>query len=132
MFRISLDLLIIIGSNRYSLPITLFTKSYSNACLQLLSQLFAWLLDSMLYQYAPVQALLWTGGAIWLHALAINPYLTRYLHLSFIYTIEESSRNTLILKIVIMTRRLYSQVYQWLNGYLMVYTKARFCYLLSP
>ena len=37
-------------------------------------------------QYAPVQALLWTGGAIWLHALAINLYLTRYLHLSFIYT----------------------------------------------
>ena len=37
-------------------------------------------------QYAPVQALLWTGGAIWLHALAINLYLTRYLHISFIYT----------------------------------------------
>ena len=37
-------------------------------------------------QYAPVQALLWTGGAIWLHALAINLYLTRYLNLSFIYT----------------------------------------------
>ena len=36
-------------------------------------------------QYAPVQALLWTGGAIWLHALAIYLYLTRYLHHSFIY-----------------------------------------------
>ena len=49
-------------------------------------QLFACLLTSMLYQYTPVQALLWTGGAIWLHALAIKLYLTRYLHLSFIYT----------------------------------------------
>ena len=47
MFRISLDSLIIIGSNRYSLPITLFTKSYSNACLRLLSQLFACLIASM-------------------------------------------------------------------------------------
>ena len=49
-------------------------------------QLFACLLTSMLYQYTPVQALLWTGGAIWLHALAIKLYLTRYLYLSFIYT----------------------------------------------
>ena len=49
-------------------------------------QLFACLLTSMLYQYTPVQALLWTGGAIWLHALAIKLHLTRYLHLSFIYT----------------------------------------------
>ena len=86
MFRISLVLLIMIGSNRYSLPITLSTESYSNACLQQLYQLFAWLLASMLYQYAPVQALPWTSGAIWLHALAIKLYLTRYLHLSFIYT----------------------------------------------
>ena len=45
MFRISPDLLI--GSNRYSLPITLSTNSYSNACLQLLSKSFAWLLDSI-------------------------------------------------------------------------------------
>ena len=37
-------------------------------------------------QYTPVQASLWTSGAIWLHALAINLYLTRYLYLSFIYT----------------------------------------------
>ena len=37
-------------------------------------------------QYAPVQALPWAVGAIWLHALAINLYLTRYLDLSFIYT----------------------------------------------
>ena len=103
MFRISLVLLIIIGSNRYSLPITLSTNSYSNACLQLLYQLFAWLLASMLYQYTPVQASLWTGSAIWLHALAIKLYLTRYLHLSFIYTIGDSPRNTLILKRVIMT-----------------------------
>ena len=49
-------------------------------------QLFACLLTSMLYQYTPVQALLWTGGAIWLHALAIKLHLTRYLYLSFIYT----------------------------------------------
>ena len=49
-------------------------------------QLFACLLTSMLYQYTPVQALLWTGGAIWLHALAIKLHLTRYLHLNFIYT----------------------------------------------
>ena len=49
-------------------------------------QLFACLLTSMLYQYTPVQALLWTGGAIWLHALDIKLYLTRYLYLSFIYT----------------------------------------------
>ena len=90
MFRISLVLLIIIGSNKYSLPITLSTESYSNACLQQLYQLFAWLLASMLYQYTPVQALLWTGGAIWLHALAIKLYLTRYLHISFIYAMENS------------------------------------------
>ena len=106
MFRISLVLLIIIGSHRYSLPITLSTNSYSNACLQLLYQLFAWLLASMLYQYTPVQALPWTGGAIWLHALAIKLYLTRYLYLSFIYTtgeiakkysdIKESNNDTMI------------------------------------
>ena len=41
---------------------------------------------SMLYQYTPVLALLWPGGAIWLHALAIKFHLTRYLYLSFIYT----------------------------------------------
>ena len=40
---------------------------------------------SIIY-YTPVQASLWTGGSIWLHALAINLYLIRYLHLSFIYT----------------------------------------------
>ena len=50
-------------------------------------QLFACLLTSMLYQYTPVYALLWPGGAIWLHALAIELHLTRYLYLSFIYTI---------------------------------------------
>ena len=44
-------------------------------------QLFACLLTSMLYQYTPVQASLWTGGAIWLHALVIKLHLTRYLHL---------------------------------------------------
>ena len=111
MFRISLDLLIVIGSNRYSLPITLFTKSYSNACLQLLSQLFALTIRQYVVlvlasnsQYAPVQVLLWTGDAIWLHALAIKFYLTRYLHISFIYTTGESPRNTLILKRVIMPR----------------------------
>ena len=49
-------------------------------------QLFACLLTSMLYQYTPVQALLWPSGAIWLHALAIKLHLARYLHLSFIYT----------------------------------------------
>ena len=49
-------------------------------------QLFACLLTSMLYQYTPVQALLWPGGAIWLHALAIKLHLTRYPHLNFIYT----------------------------------------------
>ena len=47
MFRISLVLLIIIGSNRYSLPIILSPNSYSNACLQILSKSFAWLLDSI-------------------------------------------------------------------------------------
>ena len=83
MFKISLVQTGIIGK---LYPITLSAKSYSNACLQLYYQLFAWLLASMLYQYTPVQALPWTGGAIWLHALAINLYLTRYLHLSFIYT----------------------------------------------
>ena len=49
-------------------------------------QLFACLLASMLYQYTPVQALPWISGAIWLHALAIKLHLTRYPHLSFIYT----------------------------------------------
>ena len=42
-------------------------------------------------QYAPVQALLWTGGAIWLHALAINPYLTRYLQHLASFTLQEDS-----------------------------------------
>ena len=42
-------------------------------------QLFACLLTSMLYQYTPVQALLWTGGAIWLHALAIKALLNKIL-----------------------------------------------------
>ena len=49
-------------------------------------QLFACPLASMLYQHTPVQALLWTGGAVWLHAFAIKLYLTRYLYLNFIYT----------------------------------------------
>ena len=62
-------------------------------------QLFACLLTSMLYQYTPVQALLWPGGAIWLHALShktpLNKIFTSQLHL---HLQEDSSRNTLILK----------------------------------
>ena len=42
-------------------------------------QLFACLLTSILYQYTPVQALLWTSGAIWLHALAIKALLNKIL-----------------------------------------------------
>ena len=51
MFKISLVQTGIIGK---LYPIILSTESYPNVCLQLLYQLFAWLLASMLYQYTPV------------------------------------------------------------------------------
>ena len=79
----------------------MFTAIISVVCLAI--RQYAVLVLARYSQYAPVQALLWTGGAIWLHALAINLYLTRYLHISFIYTTGEAPRNTLILKRVIMT-----------------------------
>ena len=44
MFKISLVQTGIIGK---LYPITLTTESYYNACLPLLSKLFAWLLDSI-------------------------------------------------------------------------------------
>ena len=80
----------------------MFTAIISVVCLAIRQYVVLVLASNS--QYAPVQALLWTGGAICLHALAIKFYLTRYLHISFIYTTGESPRNTLILKRVIMTR----------------------------